>query len=222
MNFPYWSIALAALLSCPAGKAATTAADIGTYVDISSKNLNPPVYPLDAARACISGTTVIIVDVDKDGRHTGAIVEKSSRDPRLDQAALDASRKWRYNAATINGEPSAGRVRLPIDFNLNDDCWTTIVPDVGASLVQSSVEAFPVPWPEEVEQLGLSGALVLRARIEPDGAPASVDIEHSSGNPDIDTAAMRAASMWEYKPALLHGNPIRSMLLLPIDYGRKR
>ena len=93
-------------------------ADIGASVDISSKNMNPPRYPPAAARAQIEGTVILVIDVDANGNVTNVSVEKSSRNRDLDRAAMYAARKWRFNASVVNGQKAAGRVRVPVDFNM--------------------------------------------------------------------------------------------------------
>ena len=80
--------------------------------------MNPPRYPPAAMRAGIEGTVILIVDVDAQGNVTNVSVEKSSRNRDLDRAAMDAARKWRFNPSVKNGQPAAGRVRVPVDFNL--------------------------------------------------------------------------------------------------------
>jgi protein TonB len=94
-------------------------ADIGAAIDISSKNMNPPKYPPAAFRAGIQGEVVLIVSVDASGNVTGVEVEKSSRNRDLDRAAMEAAKKWRFNPAVVNGQKSAGRVRVPVNFALN-------------------------------------------------------------------------------------------------------
>ena len=91
---------------------------IGASVDISSKNMNPPKYPPAAARAGIQGTVVLVIDVDANGNVTNVSVEKSSRNRDLDRAAMDAARKWRFNAGQSGGQKTAGRVRVPVDFKM--------------------------------------------------------------------------------------------------------
>ena len=94
------------------------APEIGASVDISSKNMNPPKYPPAAARAGIQGTVVLVIDVDANGNVTNVSVEKSSRNRDLDRAAMDAARKWRFNAGQSGGQKTAGRVRVPVDFKM--------------------------------------------------------------------------------------------------------
>ncbi|KRG37738.1 energy transducer TonB, partial [Stenotrophomonas panacihumi] len=93
--------------------------DIGASVDISSKNMNPPKYPPAAFRAGVQGEVILIVDVDANGNVTNVAVEKSSRNRDLDRAAMDAARKWRFNPSVVNGQKTAGRVRVPVNFALN-------------------------------------------------------------------------------------------------------
>ena len=93
-------------------------ADVAATVDISSKNMNPPRYPPAAARAGIEGTVILIIDVDANGNVTNVAVEKSSRNRDLDRAAMEAARKWRFNPSVVNGQKAAGRVRVPVDFNM--------------------------------------------------------------------------------------------------------
>ena len=92
--------------------------DIGASVDISSKNMNLPKYPPSAVRAGITGEVVLIIDVDANGNVTNVSVEKSSRNRDLDRAAMEAARKWRFNAAVVGGQKQAGRVRVPVNFSL--------------------------------------------------------------------------------------------------------
>jgi protein TonB len=87
-------------------------------VDISSRAMNPPQYPPSALRAGIEGTVILVVDVDANGNVTGVSVEKSSRNRDLDRAAMQAARRWKFSPSIVNGQPAAGRVRVPVDFNL--------------------------------------------------------------------------------------------------------
>jgi len=92
--------------------------NVEASVDASYKNRNPPKYPPAALRAGITGTVVLIIDVDASGNVTNVSVEKSSRNRDLDRAAMDAARKWRFNPGSQGGQKVAGRVRVPVDFKM--------------------------------------------------------------------------------------------------------
>ncbi|HIY72118.1 MAG TPA: energy transducer TonB, partial [Candidatus Luteimonas excrementigallinarum] len=92
---------------------------IEASVDVSSRAMNPPRYPPAALRSGITGTVILIISVDAQGNVTDVEVERSSRNRDLDRAAIQAARKWRFNPAQVDGVASAGRVRVPVDFNLD-------------------------------------------------------------------------------------------------------
>lgn len=94
--------------------------DRDASVDVTSKNMNPPRYPPAAARAGIEGSVVLIIDVDGAGNVTNVSVEKSSRNRDLDRAAMDAARSWKFNPSIVDGRPTAGRISVPVDFNMGN------------------------------------------------------------------------------------------------------
>ncbi len=71
-----------------------------------------PVYPPAAAEKKISGTVVLEIRVDAQGNVSDVKVLKSV--PELDQAAIDAVRKWKYEPAVIDGKavPVVATVRV--------------------------------------------------------------------------------------------------------------
>ena len=95
------------------------AVNIGSSVDPSSMNMNPPEYPREAMRSGIEGTVVLLVDIDARGNVLDVRVERSSRNRDMDRSAVRAARGWRFNPAVENGVPVASTVRVPVDFSLN-------------------------------------------------------------------------------------------------------
>ena len=102
-------------LQAPAQPASGT---FGPSVDIRSKRLHPPVYPLAAFRAGAGGTVQLRVSVDADGRLQDVQVESSSGRDDLDTAAIDAARQWTYAPGRRDGAPVAGTLRIPVDYSL--------------------------------------------------------------------------------------------------------
>lgn len=214
-------MALGALLAFAAADSrAQGASDIGASIDISSYRLNPPAYPPEAIDACVGGTVVLLVDIDKDGQHSKAVVERSSGYAYFDQAAIEASKRWKYNPGTENGQRVPGKLRMPVDFAEYDGCWTAD-PDVEARLAAASLKAHPPKWPAIVAEKDLSGLIVLLIQVDKDGARKNVKVGVSSGDQDIDQAAMLAALEWEFQPATLKGKPVRSLLQVPLPYGKQ-
>ncbi len=81
---------------------------------------NPrPAYPAMSKRLGEAGRVMLRVMVDVNGLPTQVEVRKSSGFPRLDEAALEAVRKWKFVPARRGEEPVAGLADIPIDFGLN-------------------------------------------------------------------------------------------------------
>jgi protein TonB len=70
----------------------------------------PPPYPSDAAERRETGTVVVIIHVAANGYAAGVDVAESSGFRSLDQAAVNAVRKWRFQPAMKEG------VAVPFDM----------------------------------------------------------------------------------------------------------
>lgn len=80
---------------------------------------NPaPVYPPLSRRMGEEGRVMLRVHVSEDGVATQVQLRTSSKYPRLDDAALEAVRRWRFVPARRGDQPVAAWVLVPISFNL--------------------------------------------------------------------------------------------------------
>ncbi len=59
---------------------------------------------------------MVRVDVDASGMPLDARIIQRSGSRDLDRAALEAVRGWRFQPAQSNGQPMAGSLEIPIDF----------------------------------------------------------------------------------------------------------
>jgi protein TonB len=81
---------------------------------------NPqPEYPRASRQMGEEGTVVLRVLVSADGRAEQVEIKRSSGYDRLDQSALRAVRKWRFNPATKEGQPIAAWYDQPLNFKLD-------------------------------------------------------------------------------------------------------
>ena len=78
----------------------------------------PPRYPPESRRAHEQGTTLLRVLVSKDGDALQVSVEHSSGSRRLDEAALSAVLRWRFEPARRGAEAVEAWVLVPIEFEL--------------------------------------------------------------------------------------------------------
>ncbi|AOF83765.1 hypothetical protein BSY238_3332 [Methyloversatilis sp. RAC08] len=80
---------------------------------------NPkPAYPMLSRRAGEEGRVMLRVMVEANGMPSKVDIEKSSGFPRLDEAALDAVRKWKFVPARRGNEAVAESVMVPLSFSL--------------------------------------------------------------------------------------------------------
>ena len=82
---------------------------------------NPaPAYPPMSRRLGEEGRVVLRVLVEADGRPSEVAIKTGSGYPRLDHAAEDAVRRWRFVPARQGDEAVRAAVLVPIVFNLRD------------------------------------------------------------------------------------------------------
>ena len=82
---------------------------------------NPaPSYPLASRRAGEQGTVTLRVRVTREGLPERVSVEKTSGSRRLDTAALDAVRSWRFVPARRGETPIESWVVVPVVFRLEN------------------------------------------------------------------------------------------------------
>lgn len=80
---------------------------------------NPaPRYPQASLRHGEEGRAILRVQVGADGNVDQLQLHQSSGYPRLDQAALDAVRSWRFVPARQGGQPVAAIYLVPVNFSL--------------------------------------------------------------------------------------------------------
>jgi periplasmic protein TonB len=80
---------------------------------------NPaPSYPLVSRRLHEEGKVLLRVLVNPGGSADRVEIKSSSGSQRLDQAALDTVRRWRFVPAKQGAEPVAAWVVVPISFTL--------------------------------------------------------------------------------------------------------
>lgn len=78
------------------------------------------VYPSLSKRRRESGLVIVSTLVDKEGRPGQTLVQQSSGFDRLDEAAIAAVRQARFKPYMQAGQATAGWVRIPITFELEN------------------------------------------------------------------------------------------------------
>lgn len=122
-TMPTPTLPQAAVVGPPVSPAPVTPAGPADAGDLSSKMISadPPRYPLDSRRKREQGTVILQVLLSADGRVASVSVSQSSGFERLDKAALDAVRRWRWSPTLRGGQAVmvTGRVRIPFLIQAN-------------------------------------------------------------------------------------------------------
>lgn len=97
------------------------AAPKSEYQGVRPRMDNPaPAYPIEAQRAHETGVVLLSVDVDIQGMPIQVEIQKSSGFSRLDNAAMDVVKQWRFIPATLGNQPMAAKVTVPVRFKLDE------------------------------------------------------------------------------------------------------
>ncbi len=105
-------------IAAPPAPAAPPAAATPPRFDADYLNNPAPAYPPLARRNGEQGRVLLRVLVAPDGRAQDVVLKASSGHERLDRAAIDAVRQWRFVPARLGAEPVAAWVVVPIAFSL--------------------------------------------------------------------------------------------------------
>ena len=81
----------------------------------------PPAYPLAARRRGIEGTVLVRAEISAGGECQRAELKKTSGHEMLDQAALEAVKKWHFVPAKRGSQAVAAWVEVPITFKLENN-----------------------------------------------------------------------------------------------------
>lgn len=78
------------------------------------------------------------------------------------------------------------------------------------------------PYPGTALRRGAEGEVLVRVRVGPDGRPAGIELARSSGDRDLDRAAVQAVRGWRFQPALANGQPVAAWVVVPVQFRLDR
>jgi len=102
------------------GSGKIIAKSAGQYIQARTSDAPKPKYPESARRNGKEGRVLLRVLVNEEGRTASVEVNRSSGAEALDQAAVEAIKRWRFSPARLGDRPVESWVRIPIDFRLMD------------------------------------------------------------------------------------------------------
>lgn len=105
-------------------------------------------------------------------------------------------------------------------FPMTGTSWAASEPIdvVGDVQRPQAVSVTPPTYPESARADKIAGVVILQTVIDERGFVTSSSVAKSSGNADLDQAALDAASTWTFKPATLEGKPVAVNYTLTINF----
>lgn len=92
----------------------------------------------------------------------------------------------------------------------------------GVSVPQRIPSSYVEPvYPRLPRAMGIEGVVTLRLIVDRDGMVSQAQVDdNSSSRPEFEEAALNAARVWRYRPAVLDGAPVESELIVRIEFKR--
>ena len=163
-----------------------TAGQDGVAAPKRTRTVNP-VYPQEALAQGIRGIVILEVLIDPQGKVTSAQIIRSI--PGLDEAALEAVRKWEYEVTKVGGQPVSVKLTVPITFAMK-------VPEVTRGpgipeLRQGANIQYPAGQTE-------AKSVTAEVTLAPDGQVAEAEVV--KGEAPFSIALLTALRTWRFAP----------------------
>ncbi len=104
----------------PSENAISASSNASAPQELKATQRVEPVYPPTSRRMGEEGVVRLKVLVDERGRPHDVVVQNSSGYPRLDQAAIEAVRRWRFEPATDGSRAVSAWSAVAIRFQLKN------------------------------------------------------------------------------------------------------
>lgn len=181
-----------------------------------------PTYPYEARRAHITGSGVVVIEIDPS---TGGVVschmDPSTGNVELDRAALVAFRQWRFKPGTFP------RVKIPVRFTMSGEVQTEYhvkekpVDDaLAAFLGKGTVEKGPIPaYPRSVPWTTKQGTGRYELHVQKDGRVSEVRVLKRSGDDIFDRTTVETLRQWRLRRGPLILELPLSFALTPTHYS---
>lgn len=170
-----------------------------------------PEYSAEATRARVQSTVMLSITVGEDGKAHDIHVAHGAGFG-LDEMAVEAMDKWRFNPATHEGHPAAAPANIEMNFSIlakndtedrsgqNVRLNFTLPPDVSRpELVVGKLPANPKSYGEQ--------SVSFHLQVDAQGVPKNVTVI-SADDPSWEKQVLRVVQTWRFRPAALNGNPV--------------
>lgn len=77
-------------------------------------------------------------------------------------------------------------------------------------------------YPSRLLSKGIGGKVIVAATVDSNGRVTGARVRTSSGNRDLDNAALKAVRKWRFRPAVSGGKKVSATALVPFNFEVKR
>jgi len=199
-------------------------------------------YPPLLKEAEVGGTVNVWFFIDETGAVRKTLVNESSGHAALDDAAVRVANGIEFTAAFDGDEPVPVWISLPLTFTVrapeesadkeardtgegeraevlpNPDNPTTVT---DAPILQNRAEVMQVireNYPADLRDSGLGGTVDLWCYLNEEGDVTRTLVNESSGNRDLDVAALRVVLDLQFSPARNGETPVAVWIRFPITF----
>ena len=156
-------------------------------------------YPAEAIAARAEGKTILGFTISETGATKDVHVVTSSGNQALDDAAVACAGRWLYRPASQNGKPVAVPWKAQVIWSLNFPEGFFVAP------VALSSHAC---WPPSGTKIPPGAVSTVGFIVTVAGDVSNVRLVVTSGNRELDRAAVECARDWKYAPARKDGQPV--------------
>ncbi len=191
----------------------------------------PPKYPLVAKEEKIEGRIVVELVVTKDGTPRDEWVIDAAPPDIFEEAALEAVRRYQFVPGKRNGEAVDVRVKLPINFILEEpDEDFQIDPEAkdraGIKYETSEVDrpprvlrVFPPKYPLIAKEEKIEGKVMVRFVVDTDGSAQEPEVVMAAPYGIFEESTLEVIELYQFEPAVMNGMPVNCIVQMPIVYA---
>ncbi len=181
-----------------------------------------PRYPFSAAKEGIEGKVVVKMVIDSDGKVREPEVFKAEPEGIFDEAALEAIGRYEFKPAVKDGKNVDCIVYMPIVFALGQFDKEPYLKKYKLNEIgqpPKPVYFAPPKYPYEAMRKGISGKVVLKFVVAPDGRAYEPEVISSEPEGVFDEAALETIGKYKFKPAVKDGKPVACIVKLPLNFN---
>ena len=169
-------------------------------------------YPPILRDAGIGGTVQVHFFIDAKGKVQRTLLARTSGHATLDEAALRVANVFKFTPALNLEEPAPG---APVADTPTATPYTVSPNLINEEEVQQAIDD---EYPALLRDAGIGGTVHVRIFVDAAGVAQNAVVGRSSGHDPLDEAALRAARVMRFTPALDVDEPVPVWIAIPITF----